>query len=1081
MNTERNLLFGVLALQAGLIDDRQLAEAGADWIAHKEASLADILIRRGLLTPADQEHLDYLLERKIKKHAGDVRAGLATVATVSARRSLGALEDSDVQNSLANLELPPCVDAARPEQRLQGLFDPGTTLERGGGPTPDSTPCGNESRYGRLRLHAAGGIGQVWLAEDHDLGRQVALKELKPETAPFPAMVTRFLDEARITGQLEHPGIVPVYELVQGSGDRPAFYTMRFIKGRTLSHAIADYHRKRATGEARPLDLAALLNAFVGVCNAVAYAHSRGVVHRDLKGQNVVLGDFGEVIVLDWGLAKLVGRPEAAGDSPPVVLDDGRERDQTLQGQVLGTPVYMAPEQAAGRLDLIDQRTDVYGLGAILYEILTGRPPVKLACPPAPGNPPTRLETLEMLRQIIQDEPVRPRQVNADVPRPLEAVCLRALAKKPQDRYPSAGELAREVQRWLADEPVTAYREPLVRRAARWARRHQAVAAGLGALLCTALVALSVSTWLVGRAQARTAKERDRANREKEQKQQALEKSEKHYRYALDAVDRYYTQVSEDPRLKVRLDLRKLRRKLLGTARDFYRQFLKDRRDDPTLEARLSETQSRLAIILGDIGPQREALRFLQDSRKALAKLARANPRHTPYRHNLAATDHNLGMVFLKLGSWDRAEHAFRRALALKRQLVKDKPRDPSSQMELANTYNSLGNLELARGRPDRARRELGRALAIQQRLVAGRHPQDAAYLLALAMGHGNLARVERQRRRFKEARDHHAQAVRLLVQLVRKHPGTPEYRQKLAKEYTNFGIFYERTNQPVRKADQVFRWAVAGFGRLTRRYPDVAEYLAGLAWAYRSWAYLYFRHRQMDRGYGYFRSYLEAQEKLLSGQGGQLSPRVEFASGVALVATNLLRHGQYHRALGLLDRAYVWLEGLRPQVQSDPKARAALRKVHELRGSVFQFTSSQPLYAGELESALRLADGKEGRPLKLKLAEALSVLGESERAERLARELALSPKVTGNELYTLSLVYFNLCHKALIKSNPPLKDPLVQKYAGECVRFLSWVAAVGGFKDPVKMRFLLALEKYTPIGSRADFKKLLKKVRGKR
>ena len=160
---------------------------------------------------------------------------------------------------------------------------------------------------------------------------------------------SRFLEEAQITGQLEHPNIVPVYELVRPADGHQPFYTMRFVKGRTLTEAIRAYHD--AAGRARPARSTSMtpLNAFVGVCNAVAYAHSRGVIHRDLKGQNVVLGDFGEVIVLDWGLAKLVDRPEEtltpAGDRRAPT----RGRDATMQGQALGTPAYMAPEQAEGR------------------------------------------------------------------------------------------------------------------------------------------------------------------------------------------------------------------------------------------------------------------------------------------------------------------------------------------------------------------------------------------------------------------------------------------------------------------------------------------------------------------------------------------------------------------------------------------------------------------------------------------------------------------------------------------------------------------------------------------------------------
>ncbi|MCI0456652.1 MAG: protein kinase [Gemmataceae bacterium] len=478
--TDRNLLFGVLALQADLITQAQFVEACTLWTTRKQVPLADLLVERGWLTTNDQAHINWLLERQLSKHRGDVHASLAAVADGAVRQALTVLEDADISQSLAELP-PPCWTF---EQRLLRLADISQSLaERAppagsdSGVTIDHVPELGQ-RYTLTRLHATGGIGRVWLAYDRGLGRDVALKELRPERADNPRVAARFLHEAQITGQLEHPGIVPVYELTQRPGDHQPFYTMRFIKGRTLSDAIRTYHQKRAAGQAEPLEQIALLNAFVAVCNAVAYAHSRGVIHRDLKGQNVVLGDFGEVIVLDWGFAKVLGRAEGSIEAEPVLLEQETEPYHTLQGQVLGTPAYMAPEQAEGRLDLIDCRTDVYGLGAILYELLTGQPPF------------SGTEIQVVLRRVREEEPARPRQVHAGVPRALEAVCLRALARKPAARYASAGELAREVQRWLADEPVAAYREPVVTRLGRWARRHQPLVAGLTVLVLAAVVSL---------------------------------------------------------------------------------------------------------------------------------------------------------------------------------------------------------------------------------------------------------------------------------------------------------------------------------------------------------------------------------------------------------------------------------------------------------------------------------------------------------------------------------------------------------------------------------------------------------------
>jgi len=415
VDTDRNLLFGVLALQADLLDADHFIKACTLWTTRKETSLPSLLIELGWITPTDKADVERLLERKLKKHGGDPKAGLADVAN-HIKRSLAALQDEDIQRSLVGLPEP----------------DNLTTIE-----TVDLVPSSQE-RYSLIRLHASGGIGRIWVAHDGELGRDVALKELRPERAGQATHTARFLQEARITGQLEHPGIVPVYELAFRPDDRQPFYTMRFVKGRTLSEAARAYYRNRVRGQAVALDLVALLNAFVTVCNTVAYAHSRGVIHRDLKGQNVVLGDFGEVVVLDWGLAKLVGRLQGESDFPSLVSDpdEGGKVDLTIQGQTIGTPAYMAPEQAAGRLDSINQHTDIYGLGAILYEILTGSPPF------------TGSDTREVLRKVQEEQPLPPREFWTEVPPALENICIRALAKRPTDRFTSASEMAQEVQGW---------------------------------------------------------------------------------------------------------------------------------------------------------------------------------------------------------------------------------------------------------------------------------------------------------------------------------------------------------------------------------------------------------------------------------------------------------------------------------------------------------------------------------------------------------------------------------------------------------------------------------------------------------
>jgi serine/threonine-protein kinase len=387
--------------------------------------------------------------------------------------------------------------------------DPVMTL-----PQPASAPRSG-SRYQVLRPHARGGLGEVFVAEDTELGRRVALKEIQARHADHAESRKRFVLEAEITGGLEHPSIVPVYGLGTYADGRP-FYAMRFIQGESLKEAIARFHganakRQTARGQYDSLAFRQLLSRFISVCQVVAYAHSRGVLHRDLKPPNVMLGKFGETLVVDWGLAKAVGRSEGASDAEPTLQPrSGSDSSATAMGQALGTPAYMSPEQADGRLDRLGPASDIYGLGATLYELLTGRPPFT-------GD------VCDILAQVRRGEVISPREVRPGVPRPLEAVCLKAMNFAPPDRYQSADALATDLDRWLADEPVPAYREPVRVRLRRWVKRHRPLVAGLAAMLLTGIVGLLGLLVQSERARGEIKTERDRAVDARNYARQALD------------------------------------------------------------------------------------------------------------------------------------------------------------------------------------------------------------------------------------------------------------------------------------------------------------------------------------------------------------------------------------------------------------------------------------------------------------------------------------------------------------------------------------------------------------------------------
>ncbi len=416
--TEKHLLFAVLAFESELLDLAQLTAACRAWAEDKSKPLADLLVERGWITTEDRGFVEKQLARKLAKHQHDPRVTLNAVTRGDVCDAIQEIDDPDIQQSLSSW----------PSSRPVLIETIGETLTD----DPSLLP---KSRYTWLSEVGKGGLGKVWLARDNDLAREVALKELKPGSTSSTA-VRRLIKEAQITGQLQHPNIVPVYEVNRGG--RP-YYTMKLVKGETLLQAIQRHHQRRREWRKDLLSEQRLMSVFLNVCDAIAYAHSRGVIHRDLKPDNVVLGDYGEAIVLDWGLARRVDATDE--DIFPVELTDDARTDATQAGQKLGTPAYMSPEQASGRVDLIDHRTDIYGLGAILFQILTGEPPHRTMADVACVGQDKKSGLAALLHSIEAGETPHVCDYGIVLPDELDAICAKAMSKARDERYQSAKDL----------------------------------------------------------------------------------------------------------------------------------------------------------------------------------------------------------------------------------------------------------------------------------------------------------------------------------------------------------------------------------------------------------------------------------------------------------------------------------------------------------------------------------------------------------------------------------------------------------------------------------------------------------------
>jgi eukaryotic-like serine/threonine-protein kinase len=373
------------------------------------------------------------------------------------------------------------------------------TLTLGGGRLGADGPA----RPRLLGLLGRGGMGEVYIARDADLRRNVAVKRMHAELAADPELMARFANEVQITAQLDHPSIMPVYGLVAQDDGAPA-YSMKLIRGRTLFALVQEARRAAKAGRPPPpgFGLRERVEVFLQVCDAMAHAHSRGVVHRDLKPENIMVGAFREVIVMDWGIARLMGGVERPVSIPGLAVGG----NLTQVGMAVGTPAYMSPEQAQGLNEHLDGRSDLYALGLILAELLT----LRMA---RQGKSAAHV----LLRAAAgEEDPLDPLEKESPLPRELTAIVRKATATDPKDRYWDVAALAEDLRRWLRDEAVQAAPDSRLQRMARWVSRNRQTTLALG----LALLVLLMGTAAAGVAAALVVRELEQ--RQAEERQAAL-------------------------------------------------------------------------------------------------------------------------------------------------------------------------------------------------------------------------------------------------------------------------------------------------------------------------------------------------------------------------------------------------------------------------------------------------------------------------------------------------------------------------------------------------------------------------------
>ncbi len=711
-------------------------------------------------------------------------------------------------------------------------------------------------RYKLLEMIGEGGFGAVYMAQQAEpIRRRVALKIIKLGM-DTKQVIARFEAERQALAMMEHPNIAKVLDAGATETGRP-YFVMELVKG----IPITNYCDKNN------LDTRQRLGLFIDVCRAVQHAHQKGIIHRDIKPTNVMitLRDDGTPVpkIIDFGIAKATGQKLT-------------EKTYFTQfRQFIGTPEYMSPEQAQmGEMD-VDTRTDIYSLGVLLYELLTGTTPfngerlrssaydemLKTIRETEPPRPSTRLNTLgDALADVAKHRHVQPSELCKIIQGDLDWIVLKTLEKDRSRRYETANELATDIQRHLEDEPVAAGPPSAGYRLRKFVRRHRTGV--LSALLVVVVLLTGLCLATAGFVQAR--RERNRA--------------EMNLQRARDAVEEM--KLVAEGLLVNRPQLEKLQPQLLQTVQAYYRGFLEENRNDPELRHEIGVAYKDLGFTHWTLGKPEQALAAYEKSIEVFEELAADFADQAEYKKQIAITSNWIGValstlrrydeslevyaraavlleglvaesgdepeytlplswvyrhrgfVFLWTGKLEEAENAFRKTLEIREKLVADHPTEENYQRELALILGPLGDVLALTGRYDEAERALRRAVEISEKVAElSEVPEDRR---AVAVNYTLLGKLLSSTGRHSQAGDAFRETIKLCKQLTAEFGLDPAYRRMQAWGWHSLAQVLRRTGQ-LEEAEKACGEAIELFERLAADYPEVPEHEEGLANSYGS------------------------------------------------------------------------------------------------------------------------------------------------------------------------------------------------------------------------------------------------------
>jgi serine/threonine protein kinase/tetratricopeptide (TPR) repeat protein len=934
--------------------------------------------------------------------------------------------------------------------------------EAPGGSTATYEPIAERpgSRIGPYVLReqiGEGGFGLVFVAEQQEpVRRKVALKIIKPGM-DSKQVIARFEAERQALALMDHPNIAKVLDAGATDSGRP-YFVMELVRG----IPITDYCDKNQLAPKERLEL------FITVCHAIQHAHQKGIIHRDVKPSNVLVTSHdGKPVakVIDFGVAKAIHQHLTANTI------------YTNFAEMIGTPLYMSPEQAEmSGLD-IDTRSDIYSLGVLLYELLTGTTPLekkrfataaydeirRLIREEEPPKPSTRLSSSDSLSSIAAQRHTEPGKLSRLVRGDLDWITMKALEKDRTRRYETANGLGRDIQRYLSDEPVEACPPSTGYRLRKFAWRNKGALLAAAVVSAALLAGTAVSTWQAVRA-TRNGAEAER------QRQRAAG----NFRQALAAVDRMLTRVGEK-RLAMVPQMEEERQRLLEDALEFYGQLLHQQSEEPEVRQETGRAYQRTAQIYQVLGKHEAAERAYGQALALQRGLVEQFPQRPIYRQDEAASQMGLGGLLRQTGQSGRAERAYQAALDVLQPLAKTQPQAAEYRLSLAAAHAGLGRLYQDAGRQEAAAAALQRALALCEELVQA-HSEEADFQGELAKVHQSLGQLSRDQGDKPKAQQSLEVARSLWRRLAQVHPQLPDYENELARSNESCGTLYREDGQ-VGPAETALHEALALRQKLVHDHPKILEYEHDLASTYVELGALHRMSRQQDLARAELHKAMQIQERLHRDYPHELAFAVKLGMSYGEMANGFAYGDQPEEAMTWYARNIAILQEVLDIEPKHLEARFLLSNTRTHRADALVRLGRRPEAEKDWRQMAELGAGQDHADLRTNRALGLAHLGDHQGATAEVYALQASGRESSYGRYNFVCV-FALAARAA-QNDPTLlpdrRNQLAVKYGAEAVQVLARMKSAGFFRTaPGLLEYLKADSDLEPLRPRADYQALL-------